>query len=488
MPLDRRHADAVADPQRRRGVVLARRRVHRLHARSPTASQQWKHYRGGTTRASGSIDVKDHAVEQIPQPEGRCNDLDPHWLGKTVYFRSDRTGEYNLFAYDTDDQEGQAADRLHRLSRSLDARLRRRQRRSSSRPATCTSSTPQRRQPTRLKIGVATDLVEARPRFVKGAKYIRNAAVSPSGARAVFEFRGEIVTVPAEKGDPRNLTEDARRPRALARPGRRTASRSPTSPTRAASTSCTSAPPTARASRRSTTSTAPASTTCPSGRRTARRSPIVDNSQSLYWIDLASGKVKKIASEPQYGPPGLRRCGRPGRRTRRGSPTPWATRPPTTPSTPTTLTTGKSQADHRRPERRHRPGLRRQRQVPVLPRLDRRRPGQPVVRPVQRRHAAAAARSTWSVLKKGVPSPLARESDEEKPKEDKPKRTSRRQAGQAEERQPVVIDFDGIDQRILALPVPAGELRAACRPAPRARSSTWKRRRHAARTARAARR
>ena len=54
---------------------------------------------------------------------------------------------------------------------------------------------------------MASDLVEARPRYVKGAKYIRNAAVSPSGARAVFEFRGEIVTVPAEKGDPRNLTD-----------------------------------------------------------------------------------------------------------------------------------------------------------------------------------------------------------------------------------------------------------------------------------------
>src|SRR5207244_10422433 len=65
---------------------------------------------------------------------------------------------------------------------------------------------PVRQETDRLIIGVATDLVEARPRFAKGAKYIRNAGVSPSGARAVFEFRGEIVTVPAAKGDPRNLT------------------------------------------------------------------------------------------------------------------------------------------------------------------------------------------------------------------------------------------------------------------------------------------
>ena len=58
----------------------------------------------------------------------------------------------------------------------------------------------------KLAIGVAADLRETRPRFVKGANYIRNASISPSGVRAAFEYRGEIVTVPVEKGDARNLT------------------------------------------------------------------------------------------------------------------------------------------------------------------------------------------------------------------------------------------------------------------------------------------
>ena len=31
--------------------------------------------------------------------------------------------------------------------------------------------------------------------------------ISPTGVRAVFEAHGEILTVPAEKGDIRNLTE-----------------------------------------------------------------------------------------------------------------------------------------------------------------------------------------------------------------------------------------------------------------------------------------
>jgi Tol biopolymer transport system component len=32
------------------------------------------------------------------------------------------------------------------------------------------------------------------------------AHISPSGARAVFDFRGEIITAPGDKGDPRNIT------------------------------------------------------------------------------------------------------------------------------------------------------------------------------------------------------------------------------------------------------------------------------------------
>ena len=45
-----------------------------------------------------------------------------------------------------------------------------------------------------------------RAKYEKVADRILNAALSPTGARALFEARGEIITVPAEKGDVRNLT------------------------------------------------------------------------------------------------------------------------------------------------------------------------------------------------------------------------------------------------------------------------------------------
>jgi tricorn protease len=166
--------------------------------------EQWKNYRGGAVSRIVIYDTSNHEIEKVPQPPARANDVDGAWIGSTLYFRSDRNGEFNLFSYDarsnavtqltnhTDfpvlnlDAGGDAivyeqAGYLHRFD-----------------PATKSS--------TKITIGVPADLRETRPRFVRGANWIRNAAISPSGARAVFEFRGEILTVPAEKGDARNLT------------------------------------------------------------------------------------------------------------------------------------------------------------------------------------------------------------------------------------------------------------------------------------------
>ena len=60
-----------------------------------------------------------------------------------------------------------------------------------------------------VNITLAGDISELRPKFVNVARRLTNAHISPTGARALFEARGEILTVPAEKGDTRNLTETA---------------------------------------------------------------------------------------------------------------------------------------------------------------------------------------------------------------------------------------------------------------------------------------
>lgn len=165
---------------------------------------QWKHYHGGTHSRIWIYNTTDHSVVQIPTTKERCNDLDPQWAGNTIYFRSDRSGEYNLFAYDV------TTKNIKQLTEYKDFPVLDIQYGGGKlifeQAGYLFVFDPQDGISKRLKIGIATDMGEARPRFVKGAKYVRGAAVSPSGARAAFEFRGEIVTVPAEKGDPRNLT------------------------------------------------------------------------------------------------------------------------------------------------------------------------------------------------------------------------------------------------------------------------------------------
>ncbi|MEP6692685.1 MAG: PDZ domain-containing protein, partial [Gemmatimonadaceae bacterium] len=168
---------------------------------------QWKHYRGGTASELWLYDVATHGVEKIPQPEGRANDVDPQWIGTTVYFRSDRDGEFNLYSYDA------RAKQVKRLTTCADFPVLN----AASDPASGKIVYEQAGylhlldpavagNGRKLTIGIAADLRETRPRFVKADRYVRNAALSPSGARAAFEYRGEIVTVPADKGDARNLT------------------------------------------------------------------------------------------------------------------------------------------------------------------------------------------------------------------------------------------------------------------------------------------
>jgi tricorn protease len=57
-----------------------------------------------------------------------------------------------------------------------------------------------------LPVSIAGDPIEVRDKFVNVGDSLESPSLSPSGARAAFEARGEIITVPEEKGDARNLT------------------------------------------------------------------------------------------------------------------------------------------------------------------------------------------------------------------------------------------------------------------------------------------
>jgi tricorn protease len=170
---------------------------------------EWKRYRGGQTDKIWLARLEDSSVVKIPGENS--NDRYPMWVGDKVYFLSDRQGLYTLFAYDT---RSESIDQLIR-PHGFDIK-------SASAWKGDAGSSPAiayekfgsihlydiaegRSRP--VDIRLLADFPDVRSRFEKIGARVYSHAISPTGARAVFAARGEVVTFPAEKGDPRNITK-----------------------------------------------------------------------------------------------------------------------------------------------------------------------------------------------------------------------------------------------------------------------------------------
>ena len=162
----------------------------------------WKRYRGGQATPIWIADIATGHIEKVPRQDS--NDFNPMWVGDQVYFLSDRNGPVTLFAYDTKTKKVKELV----ANKGLDFK--------SASAASEAIAYEQfgsiylfdlksgKSKPVEIK--VSGDMPEVRQRLVNVSSRLANPHISPTGARAVFEARGEILTVPAEKGDVRNLT------------------------------------------------------------------------------------------------------------------------------------------------------------------------------------------------------------------------------------------------------------------------------------------
>jgi tricorn protease len=166
--------------------------------------QGWKRYRGGQTKPIWIANLSDSALQAVI-PRENSNDFNPLWVGETVYFLSDRNGPVSLYAYDTSSRAVKQVVENHGLdiksaSAAGDAIV---YEQFGALHLVDLKTGSDRA----LEIRPAGDLAEVRPHFQKiEPRRIQSGALSPTGARAAFAVRGEILTVPSEKGDVRNLT------------------------------------------------------------------------------------------------------------------------------------------------------------------------------------------------------------------------------------------------------------------------------------------
>jgi tricorn protease len=162
----------------------------------------WKGYRGGRTPPIWLFDMKSHEIEKMPR--AGVNDTDPMWIDGRVYFLSDQNRITNVFAYEP------GGESVRQITNHADWDIR---------WANGTSGTIvyeaagalytldlDSEESTRLVVRLDPDLPETRARWVDGGRFVQGAGISPAGKRAVFAMRGDIVTVPADKGEFRNLT------------------------------------------------------------------------------------------------------------------------------------------------------------------------------------------------------------------------------------------------------------------------------------------
>jgi tricorn protease len=167
----------------------------------------WKRYFGGRASDLWIYDLAKNTSEQLTDYKG--NDFMPVWIenriANTIYFVSDREGGIlNLYALDP------ASRKVHKVTDHKDwdvlwpsgdgKRI------VYEAGGSLWLFDPASGQDRKVPVRVVGDLAHTLPYFKNVAPFIDATGVSPTGKRAVVAARGDIFTIPAEKGEIRNLT------------------------------------------------------------------------------------------------------------------------------------------------------------------------------------------------------------------------------------------------------------------------------------------
>ncbi len=166
----------------------------------------WKRYQGGWAQDLYIYDLASASATQITNNPRA--DRDPMWIGDKIYFTSDRDGTNNLYVYETGSKQTRqltnsktwdvrwpSSDNQSLIAYELDGELHIYDTRKS--------------QDKPISITVPDDGLAKRPSRVSAANLIEGFDLSPKGERAVLVARGDIFSVPIEKGPTRNLTESS---------------------------------------------------------------------------------------------------------------------------------------------------------------------------------------------------------------------------------------------------------------------------------------
>jgi tricorn protease len=164
----------------------------------------WKHYRGGMADDIWIYDFKTGATENLTN--NPAQDICPMWgPDNKIYFASDRDGRMNLFSIDLTSRETKQLTKF----KDFDIKF----------PSIGKNTIVFEEagyiwrydlasgQAAPVPIDVKEDFAIGRSALVDASKHIESVDLAPDGERTIVVARGDLFSVPAKNGTPRNLTK-----------------------------------------------------------------------------------------------------------------------------------------------------------------------------------------------------------------------------------------------------------------------------------------
>lgn len=170
-----------------------------------TAFRTWKRYRGGLNSDMWIFDLEKKSAEQIFD-KSVGNEI-PMWSAQKIYWISDRGSDkrYNIWSYDLSNKQTKQLTKFTDFDIHFPAMGPEEIVFEAGGKLYLLNLTTEKMN--EVKINVVTDAITLMPKTENVSGLILGATVSPDGKRAIFEARGELFNVPAQNGPTINLTK-----------------------------------------------------------------------------------------------------------------------------------------------------------------------------------------------------------------------------------------------------------------------------------------
>ena len=167
--------------------------------------EERRNYRGGQNRPIWIVDLKTYDLVSPPWTDSK--DVNPVWVDDSVFFISDRDGVANVWEYQTKTRK------LAQITKFTDFDVKSMDSGSGTvvfeQAGYVHELDPKSGKSRIVNINATGDFPWMMPNWEDVSNRLTSMALSPTGKRVVVEARGEIFTIPADKGDVRNLTHSS---------------------------------------------------------------------------------------------------------------------------------------------------------------------------------------------------------------------------------------------------------------------------------------